>query len=423
MASGASSPSLLNRSLKLPCGQVLPNRLMKAALNESLADRDGFPSPDLQTLFRRWSQGGFGLLVTGNVVIDRRHLSEPDNVVIESDAALPAMARWAAAAKSGGSRAWIQVNHPGRQASPFASSGIPVAPSAIPVAMPRAATPHALTEAEIDELIERFARVANLSRRAGFDGAQIHGAHGYLVSQFLSPLANRREDGWGGDPERRMRFLMEVVRASRRELGPDLALAVKLNSADFDRGGFSEEESSVVIERLVDAGVDLIEVSGGTYEAPAMMAASESTRRREAFFLEYAERVRGLVDGVPLAVTGGFRSAGAMEAALESGACDVIGLGRPACLNADAARDLLEGRRHRVAAGAPRVKARRLVGRFANLKQIDGALNVQWHTDQIHRLADGREPTPDRPWWRTVLSTVRRNGARLRGNGSRGFRE
>lgn len=337
----------LHDPLPLPCGQTLPNRIVKAALSEGLAAAGSRPDERLHRLYRRWGAGGFGLIVTGNVMIDRTQLGEPGNVVVEDERHLDELARWAKAAKDGGTPVWMQLNHPGRQANPLATRNRPVAPSAVAPGIAGLPVPRALTETEITDLIARFATAARVAETAGFDGVQIHGAHGYLVSQFLSPSANRRTDDWGGDARRRRRFVLEVARAIRTAVRPGFALGIKLNSADFQRGGFTEEESRAVVGALAAEGLDLIEISGGSYESPAMMGrargTSASTRAREAYFLEYAESARRSAGTVPLAVTGGFRSRSAMSAAVGSGACDAVGLGRPAAVFPSAAADLLGG--------------------------------------------------------------------------------
>ncbi|MBF6172220.1 nitroreductase family deazaflavin-dependent oxidoreductase [Nocardia blacklockiae] len=392
--------------LPLPCGQTLPNRIMKAALSEGLGDAGLGPDERLHRLYQRWGAGGFGLIVTGNVMIDRTQLGEPGNVVVEDERHLDALSRWAKAAKDGGTPVWMQLNHPGRQANPLATRRRPVAPSAIAPGIPGLPVPRALTAAEIEDLITRFATAARVAEAAGFDGVQIHGAHGYLVSQFLSPLANRRTDDWGGDPERRRRFALEVVRAIRATVRPGFAVAIKLNSADFQRGGFTEDESRSVVAALAAEGLDLIEISGGSYESPAMMGrATASTRAREAYFLDYAETARQVAGTVPLAVTGGFRSHAAMRAALSAGACDVVSLGRPTAVFPAAAADLLTGRT--AALRPPAISLGRAAGR---LKSFDGALDLQWHTDQLHRLGRGQDPDPARSPWLTAGTMLRRNG-------------
>lgn len=404
--------SALGQPLALACGQTLTNRLMKAGLSEQLSDHEHAPTPELERLYERWGRGGCGLIVTGNVTVDRRHMAEPRNVAIEDGRDHDRLRRWAQTAQRGGTRVWVQLNHPGRQANPLAGRTRPVAPSAVALGVPGAPRPRALTTGEIEETVQRFATAAAIVKDAGFDGIQLHGAHGYLISQFLSPLANVRDDEWGGDLDRRMRFPVRVVRAVRDAVGDRFPVGIKLNSADFQRGGFTEDESQEVVARLAGERIDLIEISGGTFEQPAMMGsvARQSTRDREAYFLSYAERVRKHAGAVPLAVTGGFRSRRAMDQAITDGACDVIGVGRPLCIDPEAAHRLLDDAGYYAAAGSPRVAARAMLGRLIDLHAADALLDVQWHTDQIHRIAAGRDPDPYRPWWRSIATTVRRNG-------------
>ena len=401
----------LHDPLTLPNGQVLPNRIMKSALSEALSDRNNSPDHRLPELYRRWSTGGYGLIITGNVMVDRRQLGEPDNVVIEDERDLDALSRWAKTTQDAGVPIWAQLNHPGRQASLMALRHTPVAPSAVALSLPGATTPRELTGDEIEDIIDRFATAAAVCETAGFNGVQVHGAHGYLVNQFLSPLSNLRTDEWGGDPERRMRFPLEVVRRIRSRVSPGFAVAIKLNSADFQRGGFTEDESRGVLAALAGEGLDLIEISGGSYESPAMMGtAAASTRAREAYFLEYARTVREVVGNVPLAVTGGFRSRTGMDSAVATGECDVVGIGRPTVVTTDSASVILGGRAEAVEAHQVRFGMRRVLGKVADLKQLDGILDLSWHTDQLHRLGAGLEPDPDRGRIATVLAMVRRNG-------------
>ena len=322
----------LNSPVEITPTTVARNRLFKSAMSEQLADRNNAPTPDLIQLYTTWARGGTGVLVTGNVMIDRNALGEPRNVVLDEQSDPELFRRWAEAGTANDTQLWMQLNHPGKQI-PNLISKEPVAPSAIPLegGLEKSFNcPRALTEPEIEELVRRFAWAAARAKEWGFTGVQIHGAHGYLVNQFLSGHHNRRDDQWGGSLENRMRFLREIYRAIRTEVGEDFPIGVKLNSADFQRGGFSEEESMQVIQTLQADGLDLVEVSGGNYENPSMVGANvkESTLQREAYFLEYAEQARRLLD-IPLVVTGGFRSAPAMNDALASGATDMIGLARP----------------------------------------------------------------------------------------------
>lgn len=377
--------------LELPCGAVLPNRLAKAAMSEQLSDRRNAPTERLVRLYERWAGSGAGLLITGNVMVDRRALGEPRQVVLEGERNMQMLRRWAAAATASGAQAWMQLNHPGRQ-SPRILSRRPVAPSSVRLSGTAAAfaRPRALAPREIGELVERFATAARLAAEAGFDGVQIHGAHGYLVSQFLSPRTNLRDDAWGGTSERRMRFLLDVVRAVRAAIGPRVPLGVKLNSADFQRGGFSQEDSMAVVEALEAERIDLLEVSGGTFETAAMMGVTptqqrERTRQREAYFLEYAETVRSRTR-TPLMLTGGFRTATAMTAAIDEGAVDVVGLARPLALEPDLPRRILDGG----SAGSE------LSRRRAGPAKLDALAEVVWYTRQLWRMGAGSNPDPSK---------------------------
>lgn len=344
-------------SLKLPCGAVLKNRLAKAAMTEGLADTRNRATYRHVTLYRRWAEGGAGLLLTGNVMVDRRYLERPGNVVIDgqqSEAAKAALAGWAGAATSAGAAIWMQISHAGRQTQKNIAA-TPAGPSAVAVNLPggRFGQPRALSESEIEDVIARFAIAASTAKAAGFTGVQIHAAHGYLISEFLNPLVNRREDDWGGSLENRARLLLRVVTAVRAKVGSGFPVSVKLNSSDFQKGGFSFEECLQVIDWLNEAGIDLLEISGGNYEQPRMMGiegmeplfeedARPSTRAREAYFLQYAEKAAEIAR-MPLMVTGGFRSRAAMEEALSTGAADVIGMARPFCVEPGIAAHLLSG--------------------------------------------------------------------------------
>lgn len=401
----------LHDPLTLPCGLVLPNRIMKAALSEALAGKDQAPDQRLERLYSSWSTGGFGLIVTGNVMVDARQLGEPGNVVIEDEQHLGALSRWAKTTKDAGVPIMVQINHPGRQSNPLKLGHTPVAPSAVALNFPGAAKPRELTSDEIEDIIERFATTAAVCETAGFDGVQIHGAHGYLVAQFLSPLSNRRTDDWGGDAQRRMRFVLEVTRRIRARVSPGFAVGIKLNSADFQRGGFTEDESRGVLAALATEGIDLFEISGGSYEQPAMMGtAAASTRDREAYFLDYARTARAIVGDIPLAVTGGFRSRTAMAEAVASGECDIVGLGRPSATTPDAADQILAGRTDALPSFQQRVGLRGVLGRITDLRSLDGILDLSWHTDQLHRIGAGLRPDLMRGRIPTAVAMVRRNG-------------
>ena len=348
---------MIEQPLTLPCGASLPNRLCKAAMTEGLADPLGQATPALTQLYGLWSDGGAGLLLSGNVQIDGDHLERPGNVIIDSEPgeeAMSALRRWAEAGTRGGNHFWAQISHAGRQCQKMVNPH-PKAPSAVKLGLPggQFGEPVAMSEADIKAVIAGFARCARVLKNAGFTGVQLHAAHGYLLSQFLSPRSNQRKDPWGGSLENRARALLESVRAVRDAVGPSFPVGVKLNSADFQRGGFDFEESLQVAKWLEAESVDLLEISGGTYEQPRLLnvdgiepvedqSVKASTKAREAYFVDFAQAMRKELT-MPLMVTGGLRRLDAMEDALASGSADVVGIGRPLCGMPKAMSELLAG--------------------------------------------------------------------------------
>ncbi len=404
--------SPLARPFPLPCGATLPNRLAKAAMTEGLADPMGRPTPELERLYGIWSDGGAGLLLSGNIQIDADHLERPGNVIIDrepDEAMRAALQRWTKAATRNGNHFWAQLAHAGRQTMASVNPH-PKAPSVVKLGLPggQFGKPVALDAAEIPALVGRFAMAARVCKETGFTGVEIHAAHGYLISQFLSPRSNQRNDQWGGSLESRARFLLDVVSATRRVVGKEFPLAVKLNSADFQKGGFAFEDSLKVAHWLQQAGVDLIEISGGTYEQPKLlgiegMEAPEaqknvavSTLAREAYFVDFAKAMKQAI-AVPFMVTGGFRSRAAMEQAVETGACDVIGLGRPLCVMPDGPRALIAGaeelpRKEKSLALLPKWLS--LLNGVKSIRAISGFATQFWFYCQIYALGRTGMPAP-----------------------------
>ena len=385
---------IINQPFTLPNGVVVKNRLLKSAMSETLGTKDGAPKHDLATLYEIWAKGGIGICVTGNVMIDKRALGEPNNVIIEDKSNIDALKTWAKAATSNNTQCWVQLNHPGKQ-SPKGLNKENVSPSAIPFKESMQtffATPRALEENEILDIIQRFATAAEIVKEAGFSGVQIHGAHGYLVSQFLSPHHNIRTDKWGGNPENRRRFVVEVYSAMRAKVGKDFPISIKLNSADFQRGGFTEEESLDTIKTLSDLGMDLIEISGGTYEAPAMTGVKQkkSTQEREAYFIDFAEKARKICT-CPLAVTGGFRSVDGMAQAISSNAVDFVGIARLLAIEPDAPNKILSGKN----------PEHEVTPKKTGIKAIDNmaVMEVSWYTNQLKRIGAGHRPLPNESVW------------------------
>jgi 2,4-dienoyl-CoA reductase-like NADH-dependent reductase (Old Yellow Enzyme family) len=322
-------PMTLFEPLVLPNGGVIPNRLCKAAMEENMCTDDHTPSAAHSRLYKSWAEGGAGLILSGNVMIDRRALTGPGGVVLESNRHLDSFREWARIGRSNGGQFWLQINHPGRQMQ--ASLGQEtVAPSSVPLEIGALSrlfpVPREMTEDDIQDVIRRFAAASSLAEEAGFSGVEIHAAHGYLLSQFLSPRTNRRTDRWGGTLANRARLLIEVVKAVRAVVSPSFCVGVKLNSADFQRGGFDLADARGVLEMLNGLPVDLVELSGGSYEAPAMQGDSRDGRTlaREAYFLEFAKDMVAAAR-MPLMVTGGIRRREVAESVLASG-ISVVGM-------------------------------------------------------------------------------------------------
>ncbi|RTY78288.1 NADH:flavin oxidoreductase/NADH oxidase family protein [Pseudomonas veronii] len=309
--------------LQLPNGQVLVNRIAKAPMEENMADAQQAPSRELKQLYQAWADGEPGLLLTGNVMIDRRAMTGPGGVALEDERSLDSFREWSALGRNNGGHFWVQLNHPGRQ-TPANLGQQALAPSAVALDLgifsKMFAKPRAMSEDEIQNVITRFATSARLAEKAGFTGVQIHAAHGYLLSQFLSPLSNRRTDHWGGSLQNRARLLIEVIKAVRASVSPSFCVGVKLNSADFQRGGFDADDARAVIELLNALPIDLLELSGGSYEAPAMQGEARDGRTlaREAYFLEMARELATLAN-MPAMVTGGIRRLPVVQQVLDSG--------------------------------------------------------------------------------------------------------
>lgn len=381
----------LSSSFQLPCGVNIKNRLAKSALSEGIAEPNGRPSERLFNLYERWGKSGAGILLTGNVMVDKDHLVNANVMIAEDEEFLADYTELANRAQANGSQLWMQINHPGRQAPNYLDKA-PVSASNVKMPSSLYLEPRPLSEEEILDLIERYGNSALIAKKAGMSGAQIHGAHGYLVSQFLSGLTNLRTDQWGGSLENRARFVLEIYRNMRKKCGDDFPIGIKINSADFQRGAFTEEESMEVIQMLDQEGMDLIEVSGGTYERAAMVGTmqKESTKKREAYFMDFIVKIREKISS-PLMLTGGFRTANAMESAIENGELDLVGLGRPFCLYPNVVNDLLNGDMETCEVAQLKTGVEKL--------DLSGALETPWYMFQLARMGKGLEPDPNLDVW------------------------
>ena len=422
---------MLNTPMTLPCGAILQNRLAKAAMTEGLADFDGRPTAALNRLYGIWSDGGAGLHISGNIQVDGDHLERPGNVILDREPdneKTVALQRWTATATRGGNHFWAQINHAGRQTMKSVNRR-PKAPSPVKLGLPggQFGMPVALTEEEILHLVGRFGRTARICQDNGFTGVQIHAAHGYLLSQFLSPRSNLRSDRWGGSLENRARFLLFAVNTVRQLVGTDFPVSVKLNSADFQRGGFAFEDSLQVARWLQDAGVDLIEISGGTYEQPKLLgiegAESEekqkvavSTLAREAYFVDFAKAMKAEIT-IPLMLTGGFRSRSAMEQAIKSSAADIIGLGRPLCTMPDGPKRLLGGM-----AMLPKTETQlklipdwlSFLRKITMVRSIDGFAVQYWYYAQLYAIGRTGRSSPEQSVFAALREVERTQKAWLK---------
>jgi 2,4-dienoyl-CoA reductase-like NADH-dependent reductase (Old Yellow Enzyme family) len=419
--------SPLEKTLTLPCGAEIPNRLAKAAMTEGLATANGLPTPELERLYGLWSDGGAGMLLSGNIQVDRDHLERPGNVIVDRqpDAQMQAaLTRWAKAATRNGNHFWGQISHAGRQTQKIINPQ-PKAPSAIKLNLPggQFGEPVALTIPEIEEIVRRFGLCAEALKEAGFTGVQVHAAHGYLLSEFLSPRSNQRTDKYGGSLANRARALLECVAEVRAAVGAEFPVAVKLNSADFQKGGFAFEESLQVAQWLQEAGVDLIEISGGTYEQPKLLGMDgleeeevqnigrpvQSTQIREAYFVDFALAMRAKIS-IPLMVTGGFRQRVAMLQALDSGSADLIGLGRPMCVLTDAPRHIINGLEE-----LPRYEDKLALfpawlswlTKITFFKALAGFAVQYWYFEQIDALGRTGKADPALSVWAATRQTMK----------------
>lgn len=384
-------------------GITAKNRFFKSAMEEQLAEQNGV-SRKLVKLYDTWAKGGAGVLVTGNVMVSTSGKGSVDDVVLADDSDLPMLTGWATAGTQNDTLLIMQINHAGKQ-SPKAVNAQPVAPSAIPLKGMDGFInpPRALNNDEIQTLIKQFATTARIAEQAGFSGVQIHAAHGYLISQFLSPHHNRRDDEYGGSLENRMRFLIEIYQSIRQAVSSKFLVGVKLNSADFQKGGFDESESVQVIARLSELGIDFIEVSGGTYESPAMLNTKASSQKREAYFLDYAHTARA-VSQVPLIITGGFRSEQAMNDALTSGELDFVGVARPFAVMPDLPKQIEQGSYQPVNIKPIRTGVAKID------KAMGSILEMGWYMYQMERIGKGQLPDIHASAWRILLRTLLENG-------------
>ena len=406
--------NLINESFTLPCGQVIKNRICKAAMTERIAKGNNLAHQGHANLYDRWADGNIGISLTGNVQVDRRNLEGPANVAIDKNnykEQFESLKAWSKSGTKNNTQLWMQISHAGRQ-TPGEINSSPLAPSDIRLKIPgkNYGIPTPMTEENILDVIDRFVFTAKIARETGFTGVQFHSAHGYLLSEFLSPDINNRNDAWGGSIENRTRIHLEIIKRCRQEVGEDFPISVKLNSTDFQKGGFSPDESIKVAQILENAGVDIIEISGGTYEQPKLIGIDasinpkrsekrkESTIAREAYFLEYAKDIRSAVS-LPLMVTGGFRTRDGIEDALRSNVCQIVGIGRPLCADPYCIKKLIAGELENLPSFEKTLSLGPSIlspsSPFTLIKVINAFGAMAWFYQQIKNMAKGLMPNQE----------------------------
>ncbi len=324
--------------LTLPCGVALKGRIAKSAMSDSLGDGTGHPTSEQNRLYRIWAMGGVSVSIIGEVQGTGGFAEKPGNLVLNEGSDLAKFHTLAEHGSKNGTHLWLQLGHAGALA--YAPTSSPKGPSALDLPGLRCLE---MTKDEIRRIPAEFARTARLAQLTDFGGVQIHAAHGFLLSQFLSPLFNRRGDDYGGPIANRMRLLLETIAAIREVVGSHFPMAVKLNSSDRLEGGFSQEDALRVVAALDESSIDLIDISGGTYFPGAKSASDDAGRG--PYFLEFAKRARTRTTK-PLMLTGGFKTHAQVEMALASGSVDVIGLARALALEPNLPNLWKENKKH-----------------------------------------------------------------------------
>ena len=396
--------NLLFTPITLPNGTTIKNRFFKSAMSEGMGTRDFQPKKNIATLYKRWAEGGTGLIITGNIMVDPKGTAEPGNIVFDKNSNMEILKDWAKQGQQHGAKVMVQLNHPGKQA-PKTIAKETVAPSAVPLGNglnKLFSTPRALTTSEVEELVQKFVTSAKITKEAGFSGVQIHAAHGYLISQFLSPHDNRRTDKYGGSLENRMRFLKEIYLGMREELGKNFTIGIKINSTDFKEDGLTEEDSLKTIIELANLGLDFVEISGGTYERPAMMGAT-SKSTNQVFFAEYSKKLKQKIE-IPVVVTGGIRSINAMNTLLNDNTTDFIGIARPLTIDPNIPNKIKQGT-------YTIVETTRVSTGVKKLDKIFGSLlGIVYYQVLMQNIAKGKEPKATKNAWPSLIQAVYNQG-------------
>lgn len=321
-----AATSLLELPLDLPCGVQLKNRLIKSPMSDSLGDGTGNPTQTQIRLYERWAQGGTALSLIGEVQTTPDYPEKPGNLVLVADADLRALRELARRGSTNGAHIWPQLGHAGALAHGPIST--PKGPSPLDVEGLKC---DGMSLEEINQLPDSYAQAAALAQKAGFGGVQIHAGHGFLFSQFLSPLFNHRTDAYGGTIQGRFRIIGKVITAVRQAVGASFPVGIRINAADKLQGGLTPQDAIKVVKLLDQTSIDLIDISGGTY-FPGAASSSDSASSSGAYFTDFAKRAKD-VTSIPIMLTGGFQTRDEAANALADGAADAISLARAMVLD------------------------------------------------------------------------------------------
>lgn len=326
---------ILQSALELPCGAIFKNRIAKSPMSDSLANGDGDPTEAQIRLYERWADGGAAVSFIGEVQGDPRFPERPGNLVLAEHSNKAMLRLLVSRATIDGSHLWPQLGHAG--ALSYSPISQPQGPSALDIEGLQCTS---MSSDDIQDLPRMYARTALVAKAAGFSGVLIHAGHGFLLSQFLSPLFNHRTDGYGGSIEARSRIVIDVIHEVRRAVGPLFPVGIRINATDQLEGGLTEIDALEVVRLLDRTSVDLIDISGGTY-FPGAKASSDSLSHGP-YFLDFSRRAKGVTQ-IPVMLTGGFKQRDQAVDAIASGAADMVGLARVMALNPQVANDWLTG--------------------------------------------------------------------------------
>ena len=309
-------------------GMTLSNRFVRSATWEGMATEDGAATPDLIQIMAELAKGGVGLIVSSHAYVSKQGQAGPRQLGAYADDLRPGLRKMTAAVHAQGGKIVMQLAHAGYHANGKLSGMMPVAPSAVEslAKSPR----KALTEENIQDVVQAFAAAAIRAKKADFDGVQIHAAHGYLLSQFLSPIYNHRTDAYGGGVRNRSKALMAVLKAVRKAVGNDYPVLIKMNCGDFIEGGLVLEDAIQVGKMLAEGGIDAIELSGGLLTGGKMSPSRMGIHslEKEAYFQKEARAFKTDVQ-VPLILVGGNRSYETAQQVVDNGIADYVSLCRP----------------------------------------------------------------------------------------------